>query len=57
MHISIGSQGNPGHSSKRRVRPPLLPAAFIDAHADFEQPRTMCLHEPQFRLVVDVSYA
>jgi hypothetical protein len=40
---------------KRRVRPPMLPAA-IDTHAYFETSGSMYLHEPQFGLIVDVRY-
>ena len=49
--------GYPGHSPKRRIRPAPLASTLIDAHPNFKQPRTMSLHEPQFRLIIDIRLA
>ena len=55
LHIQL--DGYPGHSPKRRIRPAPLAPNLIDAHPNFEQSRTVSLHEPQFRLIIDIRLA
>ena len=48
---------NPSHSPVWSIRPTLPAPTPINAHPNFIQPRTMSLHEPQFRFVLNIRLA